>query len=186
MWLVVLSSFLAHAGLILGLALLLRPEAKERKFVTFSISTQSRSEKAASNGMQRAQRPRAAAVVPYGNHQSSPQSSDEPALAVGDSVGTPRGRTDLSRAPRPSHIIKPALPERAILHEVEGEVALQLVIGSDGRVKDAQLIQKIGYGIDELALVAIKQSTFDPAEDSDGNAIEGRVIHRYSFRFSDE
>ena len=47
--------------------------------------------------------------------------------------------------------------------KVQGVVLLQIVIGSDGRARDIQIIRKLGYGLDESAVQAVQGWRFKPA-----------------------
>jgi TonB family protein len=176
MWLLVLYSFLAHVGLILGFAVFVRPVAKTTNMITVSIASPNPRAKTIQGKKQSG----SSASKPGFDAGISPATPHDLATPLGDSL-----TADLSRPAQPAHIIKPRMPERAIVNEVEGEVVLELAIGADGSVKEALLVKKLGYGIDELALEAITQSTFKPAIDSQGSPIVSQAIYRYSFQFSD-
>lgn len=54
---------------------------------------------------------------------------------------------------------------------IEGKVVVVVTIGEDGTVKDAKLIQGLGYGLDEVAVEAAKKWLFKPAT-VDGKPIQ--------------
>jgi protein TonB len=57
----------------------------------------------------------------------------------------------------------------------EGQVVLQLTIDEHGGLIDIQLVKKAGFGFDEEAMKAVRQSTFCPAQ-KDGKPILCKVI----------
>jgi len=89
---------------------------------------------------------------------------------------------DLSEPAEPADIVKTVFTGRAKEHGIEGEVVFNLTVGPDGHVQDAEIIKRLGYGLDENALSAILKSTFVAAKDSLGNATISRVIYKYKFR----
>lgn len=62
----------------------------------------------------------------------------------------------------------------------EGVVALELHISAEGRLLEAIILEKAGYGMDEAALQALQSSTFFPAV-QDGRAVAGKA--RLNIRF---
>jgi TonB family protein len=74
-------------------------------------------------------------------------------------------------------------PWRAKLLDKEGMVRLRVVLGSDGRVQSATVIQRAGYGFDETAVAAVQtRCRFTPAYDEYGRAVP-YVIENYHFYF---
>lgn len=47
-------------------------------------------------------------------------------------------------------------PLKAIENNIEGEIAINLTIDTEGAVQDARIIQGLGYGLDEEALRLVK------------------------------
>ncbi len=85
--------------------------------------------------------------------QTTPsQLNFESALHVGGDVSSPTLVTK----------VEPEYSARAKAARVSGVVRLQVIIGTDGRVHEAQTIQGLGFGLDEKAIDAVRQWTFSP------------------------
>jgi TonB family protein len=56
-------------------------------------------------------------------------------------------------------------------------VVLHATIGTDGLAHDIQVVRPLGYGLDELAVEAVKNWTFKPAQSS-GKPSSGQDQHR--------
>lgn len=63
----------------------------------------------------------------------------------------------------------------------DGRVVLSVIIDSDGRVRDAQLLEGSYDALNEVALRKVRDAVFSPAYDKDGNAVACRV--RVPIRF---
>ena len=59
--------------------------------------------------------------------------------------------------------MKPPYPPQAEEAEIEGTVVLRVEITKTGKVRKAKVVRKLGFGLDEAALEAIKKFTFYPA-----------------------
>jgi len=58
--------------------------------------------------------------------------------------------------------IEPSYSPEARAMKAQGTVVLTVVIGTDGKACDVQLSQGVGFGLDEQALDAVAQWTFEP------------------------
>lgn len=65
--------------------------------------------------------------------------------------------------PRILREVKPSYTEQARRAGVEGEVVLEIVVQSDGSVGHVRVLQRLGSGLDERAIDAVRQWRFDPA-----------------------
>ena len=65
--------------------------------------------------------------------------------------------------PRLLHEVKPSYSEDARRRGIEGSVVLEIVVRDDGRVGDLRVIQRLGYGLDDRAMEAVRQWRFTPA-----------------------
>ena len=65
--------------------------------------------------------------------------------------------------PRLRHEVKPAYTTAARRQGVEGDVLVEIVVRRDGTVGDVRLIRRLGHGLDEQAIAAVRQWRFDPA-----------------------
>jgi periplasmic protein TonB len=57
--------------------------------------------------------------------------------------------------------------ELAIRAEIEGTVVIEAILSKTGEVIEAHLIKKIGGGLDEIALLAVKNTKFKPGMQRD-------------------
>jgi TonB family protein len=95
----------------------------------------------------------------------------------------PRGDARPPGLDRDTCIANVDYPWRARLLDKEGMVRLRVVLGADGRVQSATVIQRAGYGFDETAVAAVKtRCRFTPAYDADGRPVPF-VIDNYHFYF---
>jgi periplasmic protein TonB len=60
----------------------------------------------------------------------------------------------------------PAYSEEARQQKLQGTVAMRVLVGADGRVKDVQLKRRLGLGLDENAVQAVRSWQFIPAKDA--------------------
>ena len=65
-------------------------------------------------------------------------------------------------APKLLHKIEPNYSFEARAVKAQGTVVLTVVIGTDGKAGDVRLSQGVGFGLDEQALDAVTQWTFEP------------------------
>ncbi len=89
-------------------------------------------------------------------------------------------------APRPlPPLAQPEYPERARKKGVTGVVKLSLLVGLDGRVQDARVLESEPAGVfDAPALAAVRQWRFEPAT-YEGRAVAVRVTQALRFGFRD-
>ena len=76
--------------------------------------------------------------------------------------------------------VEPKYPEVASKAGKEGQVILQATINENGIPQDIVAITKIGFGLEEEAIAALKKTTFHPATKG-GNPISLQVEIPYSF-----
>jgi protein TonB len=69
---------------------------------------------------------------------------------------------DYDQAPRLLKIAKPAYPQEAFIKKVEGVVVLEILIGVDGRVVRARVLQSLPL-LDAAAIQCVYQWSFAPA-----------------------
>jgi TonB family protein len=113
--------------------------------------------------------------------KSDEQGSDRIAVTRDDEhSGAPLGSPA-----SPREIIKPTYTHRAKRKGIEGRIVLDIVIGADGRVKSARIKQSLDPGLDENALAAIRRSTFAPARNINGDAVDERRDYVYRFEITD-
>ncbi len=87
-----------------------------------------------------------------------------------------------ARAPELVVFVDAGYPPLALAAKREAAVLMRLVVGLDGYVESAELVNDpVGDGFDELALAAARRFLFVPAM-KDGVATRARVTYRYEFR----
>jgi len=63
---------------------------------------------------------------------------------------------------------------------VEGVIRVRLLVDATGKVKSRTLLNKLGHGLDELALERAKKIVFDPAKDTDDKPVSSVVIWTFN------
>lgn len=93
-------------------------------------------------------------------------------------------RADASIAPL-EIVSKPRPPytEQARQSRVEGEVVLEVLFHSTGRVEVLRIVNGLGHGLDESAARAAEQILFKPAR-RDGQPVDSTVIVRMVFQLT--
>ncbi|HZB24929.1 MAG TPA: energy transducer TonB [Vicinamibacterales bacterium] len=59
--------------------------------------------------------------------------------------------------------VKPQYTEEARRRGIEGDVVLEIVVRADGSVGDVNLLQRLGAGLDQRAVEAVRQWRFSPS-----------------------
>jgi TonB family protein len=84
--------------------------------------------------------------------------------------------------PKKTKYVKPVYPQAALDARVQGEVLLEIVIGTDGRVADARILKSVPQ-LDQAAIEATLAARYEPVQI---NGLPVRVIsmvtHTFSFR----
>jgi TonB family protein len=80
--------------------------------------------------------------------------------------------------------VAPAYPEDARQDRVSGVVVLQLLIGTDGKVHDVEVLQDPDPRLTKAAVEAVKQWEFQPARDKDGKplSVKSSVILNFALK----
>jgi TonB family protein len=100
-----------------------------------------------------------------------------------DSSQTYRLKDEGVTTPRVVREVKPNYTKAALDKRIEGAVSLTAVVLADGTVGDVEVVKSLDkeYGLDDEAVKAVKQWTFDPGK-KDGKAVKVRVDIEMSFR----
>ena len=67
-------------------------------------------------------------------------------------------------------------PEEAKQLGIEGKIRVKLVVDEHGAVTSAVLLNRLGHGLDELALRRANAIVFDPARDTDDHPVTSVVV----------
>lgn len=84
-------------------------------------------------------------------------------------------------APQLVSKIDPEYSEQARKAKYQGVVVLNLVVKSDGTVRDVKVVQTLGLGLDEKAVEAVKQWRFRPGQ-RNGQAVDVLATVEVTFR----
>jgi TonB family protein len=71
-------------------------------------------------------------------------------------------------------------PAAARQRGIEGVIQVKLVVDATGKVRTAVLLNKLGYGLDELALQKAKQIEFEPARDTDDKPVTSVLVWKFN------
>lgn len=66
------------------------------------------------------------------------------------------------KAPVVRQRVEPVIPEEARKARVSGIVIIEAVIDRQGRVSEARVLKPLPFGLDDAAIEAVKQWTFEP------------------------
>jgi protein TonB len=94
---------------------------------------------------------------------------------------TPFAESDVSAPARALEAIAPPYPPGARAEGVEADVVVAVVVTAEGRVSDARVERRAGFGFDEAAVAAVRAARFLPAR-RDGRPVAVRMRLAYAFR----
>jgi protein TonB len=80
--------------------------------------------------------------------------------------------------------LAPAYPEAAHSEGIQGDVLLELIVGTSGEVESARVVRGVGHGLDEAAVHAMRQFRFAPAIQG-GHAVRVRMGWSMQFRLQE-
>jgi periplasmic protein TonB len=63
---------------------------------------------------------------------------------------------------------------------IEGVIRVRLIVDDKGKVKAAVLLNKLGHGLDELAMSRARDIEFEPAKDTDDRTVSSVVIWTFN------
>ena len=85
-------------------------------------------------------------------------------------VGEVYSGREVRKQPRLTDKTEPEYTDEARIARQEGTVVLQVAITDDGRARNFRLLRSLGLGLDEKAVEAVRQWTFNPAR-KDGKKV---------------
>jgi TonB family protein len=83
-------------------------------------------------------------------------------------------------APRVLYQPEPEFSEEARKAKYQGVVGLNVIVGADGRIHQAQVVRSLGMGLDEKAIEGVKLWKFEPAK-KDGRPVAVAVYVEVDF-----
>jgi TonB family protein len=84
-------------------------------------------------------------------------------------------------APRPIYTPGPEFSESARKAGFQGTCVLSLIVGADGKPRDISVVSKLGMMLDEKAVEAVRNWTFEPGQ-KDGKPVAVQINVEVSFR----
>ena len=97
-----------------------------------------------------------------------------------DALPIPTDEFLVTQMPKLLSEVRIPYPPEAKQKAVQGAVVMELLIDSDGRVRNAELIEGPGFGLNEAALAAVKGFRFSAAKVQE-QAVAVKI--RYAYRF---
>ncbi|HXE81048.1 MAG TPA: energy transducer TonB [Vicinamibacterales bacterium] len=91
---------------------------------------------------------------------------DGPGIGEGNGGGTGGGPYRPGSGVEPPTLIrevKPEYTEAARANGIQGDVLIEVIVRRDGSVGEARILRGLGHGLDERALLAVRQWRFNPA-----------------------
>ncbi|MFU8802358.1 MAG: TonB family protein [Bradymonadaceae bacterium] len=92
-----------------------------------------------------------------------------------------RGDVRVTKAPKLISEVQAEYTDRAIESRIEGRVVLQIQIDAEGKVTRVEVLEGVGYGLDEAAADAARRFVFEPAEI---NGQPAAVVLSFSVNFT--
>jgi TonB family protein len=71
-------------------------------------------------------------------------------------------------------------PSEAKALGIEGVIRMRLVVDDTGTVKSATPLNRLGHGLDELALARAKKIQFNPATDTNDKPVSSVVVWTFN------
>jgi TonB family protein len=96
-------------------------------------------------------------------------------------VVVPRASEAQGLIPRNTHQVAPKYPEILKPYNIAGSVLLHLIVNEQGKPFVADLMEPVGFGLDQAAIEAVQQWEYEPAR-QDGKPVQ--VYFRVRVNFS--
>jgi len=85
------------------------------------------------------------------------------------------------RPPRGVSIVDPKYTDAARKAKINGSIVVAVAINEHGAVDDAKIVRGLGYGLDQNAITAARQSRFTPAT-RDGKPVPVQLALEMTFK----
>lgn len=89
------------------------------------------------------------------------------------------------RLPRVTREVKPAYTVEAMRAKIQGRVMLQGIVGTDGIVRELEVLSTLDSGLDEQAIIALRQWRFQPGT-LEGKPVPVMATFEMSFNLRDK
>ncbi|HEV2379330.1 MAG TPA: energy transducer TonB [Terriglobia bacterium] len=112
---------------------------------------------------------------------STVQQMSETAVHYAWHSDSPTGSQKGYTYPRCEHCRQADYSAEGAAHRVAGTVVMVVIVSSDGRAKDIQIMRALPFGLTEEAISAVQRWRFKPALDEHGNAVTVRQVIEVTF-----
>jgi protein TonB len=117
---------------------------------------------------------------------AAPGTGAEPGTANAPHAGGPVSVAMIKQPALPKrdygYVLSTDYPPEARRLAIEGTLKVRLVVDTSGKVISATLLDRLGYGLDELALAQARTFEFAPARDADNRPVTSIVV--WTFRMT--
>lgn len=93
---------------------------------------------------------------------------------------------DLKKRPQPLKMVPPVYPEEAKKAGKTGEVVVQILVGVDGKVKEAKVLKSDNDIFNNSAMDAAKKMILSPGISKEDKVVEAWVAIPFKFRLEDK
>jgi len=107
---------------------------------------------------------------------------DDLTATEADLIGELAPLSTVSSAPVLIGRVRPEYTQEMIENRVSGTVRARLLVDRDGRVKQVEMIEDIGFGTRETATAAFRELRFEPAL-RDGEPVAVWIMMKYRFEY---
>ncbi len=108
--------------------------------------------------------------------------AQEGARLIAESANAAATQTSQAdRSPRLMHSVAPTMPRQAVARNIQGDVAAELVVESNGTVSSVKILRSPDDALSQAVVEAMKQWTFSPFV-VQGVAKQFKVMQTYTFR----
>lgn len=102
-------------------------------------------------------------------------------IAESANISAAAQTSQADRSPKLIHSVAPTMPRQAIARNVQGEVAAELAVESDGTVSSVKILRSPDEALSQAVIEAMRRWTFSPFV-VHGVAKQFKVMQTYSFR----
>jgi TonB family protein len=78
----------------------------------------------------------------------------------------------------------PGYTEAARVQKIEGVIRVRALFRADGRIQVLAILNRLGYGLDDLAVDAVKRVRFKPAKHN-GQEVDQPAVLEVEFRLAE-
>lgn len=90
---------------------------------------------------------------------------------------------EVTKMPRAIRAVEPEVPDAFRSQSREAVVVVEVAISASGRVVEARVVKKAGFGLDEAAIDAARRTSFEPAMQGDRPvAVKMQIPYRFKVR----